>query len=94
MVGRKLLGYAETMACWKILTLFGLLLNLVGVVLLFFYVLPRRDRSDGIRLTFTGDKPNQELIRLERRWDFYSAIGLWCVIAGIVLQGFGVWLSP
>jgi hypothetical protein len=61
----------------------------------FLYVLPRRERTEGIRVTWTNpDKPNQELIRLERRWDIFSAIGLWFVIFGIVLQGLGVWLSP
>ena len=61
------------MACWKILTFVGLFLNLVGVVLLFLYVLPRRERTEGIRITWINpDKPNQELIRLERRWDTFS----------------------
>jgi hypothetical protein len=65
-------------ACWKILTLVGLFLNLVGVILLFLYALPRRERTEGIRVTWANpDKPNLELIRLERRWDIFSAIGLW-----------------
>jgi hypothetical protein len=67
------------MAFWKLLTFAGLLLNLI----------------EGIRVTWTNpDKPNQELIRLERRWDFRSQIGLWCVIIGIAFQAFGVWISP
>ena len=78
------------MATWKILTLIGLLLNIAGVILLFFYVLPRRERTDGIRGSWVGSKPNQELIKLERRWDRFSALGLWALITGIVLQGFGV----
>ena len=83
------------MAGWKIVTLVGLFLNLVGVILLFLYVLPRRERTEGIRVTWTNpNKPNQELIRLERRWDTFSWIGLGCVVVGIVLQGLGVWLSP
>jgi hypothetical protein len=83
------------MAGWKIVTLVGLFLNLVGVILLFLYVLPRRERTEGIRVTWTNpNKPNQELIRLERRWDIFSWIGLGCVVVGIVLQGLGVWLSP
>jgi hypothetical protein len=83
------------MAGWKIVTLVGLFLNLVGVILLFLYVLPRRERTEGIRVTWINpDKPNQELIRLERRWDTFSWIGLGCVVVGIVLQGLGVWLSP
>lgn len=83
------------LADWKIVTLAGLFLNLVGVILLFLYVLPRRERTGGIRLTWTNTQnPNQEVIRLERRWDILSWIGLGCVVVGIFLQGVGVWLSP
>jgi hypothetical protein len=83
------------MAFWKFLTFAGLFFNLVGVVLLFRYALPKRQRTDGVLFTWSNvDKPNQELIRLERRWDFWSEIDLWRVIIGIALQGFGVWLSP
>ena len=63
------------MATWKILTLIGLLLNIAGVILLFFYVLPRRERTDGIRGSWVGSKPNQELIKLERRWDHLARLG-------------------
>jgi hypothetical protein len=82
------------MACWKLLTLVGLVLNLVGVILLFFYVLPRRVRTDGIRGLMQGSVVHQELLKLERSWDFWSNIGLGCVIIGIVLQAVGVWFSP
>ena len=55
------------MACWKILTLVGLFFNLVGVIPLFLYVLSCRERTEGMRVTWTNpDKPNLELIRLER----------------------------
>ena len=70
-----------------------LVLNLVGVVLLFLYALPKRRGTNGVGINLAGDKPNQELIALERRWDFWSGFGLWCAIAGIALQGYGVWLS-
>ena len=83
------------LAGWKIVTLVGLFLNLVSVILLFFYVLPRRERSAGIRFNWTNtENPNQEVIRLERRWDILSWIGLGCVVIGIVLQGLGTLLSP
>jgi len=82
------------MACWKLLTFAGLFLNLAGVILLFLYVLPRRERTVGIRGSWARSEVNQTELRLERRWDFWSAIGLWCVIVGIVLQGVGVCLSP
>src|SRR5271166_2465521 len=76
------------MAGWKIVMLVGLFLNLVGVILLFLYVLPRRERTGGIGFRWTNtEKPNQVLISLERRWDIFSWIGLGCVVVGIVLQG-------
>jgi hypothetical protein len=82
------------MASWKLFTFAGLLLNLDGVILLFLYVLPRRERTGGITGSWARSEVNQVELRLERRWDFLSAIGLSCVIIGIALQGFGIWLSP
>ena len=63
------------MACWKLLTFAGLLLNLVGVILLFLYVLPRRERTGGISGSWARSEVNQAELRLERGWDFLSAIG-------------------
>ncbi len=82
------------MATWKTVSLVGLGLNLAGVIMLFRYALPKRQRTEGVLFSWTVDKPNKELIALERRWDFLSGFGLWCAIVGIALQGFGVWLSP
>jgi hypothetical protein len=76
------------------LTLVGLLLNVAGVILLFFYVMPRRERTGGIRGSWARSEVNQTELRLERHWDRRSAIGLWCVIIGVVLQGVGIWLAP
>ena len=84
------------MAVWKILTFVGLALNVIGVILLFFYVLPRRQRTtvpEGSLVNFFGRR-NEELIKLERHWDRLSTIGLWSVIIGIALQAVGVWLAP
>lgn len=83
-----------SLTCWKILTLVGLALNLVGVILLFRYVLPRRQRTGGVSINFHGDVPNKELIKLERRWDFLSLVGLTCVIVGIAFQAVGVFSAP
>ena len=82
------------MATWKIVSLVGLGLNLVGVIMLFKYALPKRQRTEGILFSWTVYKPNKELIALERRWDVRSGVGLWCAIVGIALQGFGIWLLP
>jgi hypothetical protein len=69
-----------------------MILNLPGVMLLFVYVIPQRIRTDGVILSWKGNKPDQKLIKLERNWDFWSGVDLWCVIIGIALQGFGVWI--
>jgi len=81
------------MALWKLLTLLGLALNLLGVILLFFYVLPRRQRTGGTLGMWEGIT-DQSVVDLERRWDLFSAIGLWCVIIGIALQAVAVWIAP
>jgi hypothetical protein len=78
------------MACWKILTLFGLVLNPVGVIVLFLYVLP----TGGITGQWERSEVDEAELKLERRWDLLSAIGLWSVIIGIALQGVGVWFAP
>ena len=82
------------MACWKILTLFGLVLNPVGVIVLFLYVLPRRHRTGGITGQWERSEVDEAELKLERRWDLLSAIGLWSVIVGVALQGVGVWFAP
>jgi hypothetical protein len=64
------------------LTLVGLVLNPVGVILLFLYVIPKRVRTDGILLLLQGNKSDQKLLRQERDWDLWSLIG-------ILLQGVG-----
>ena len=58
----------------------------------FFYVLPRRIRTGGTLGLWQSSNPDQNLIRLERRWDALSTIGLACVIIGILLQAAGVWI--
>lgn len=76
------------------MTLFGLVLNPVGVIVLFLYVLPRRDRTGGITGQWERSEVDEAELKLERRWDLLSAIGLWSVIIGIALQGVGVWFAP
>jgi hypothetical protein len=75
----------------NVLNLVGLVLNLVGVWLLFLYVLPRRSRTEGHRL-FIDEQPNPKVVRLERRWDFLSMIGLTAVTVGALLQILAIFL--
>ena len=81
------------MPWWKLLTFLGLFLNLVGVWLFFFYVLPGRIRTGGTLGFWQSSDPDQNLIRLERLLDTLSTIGLACVIIGILLQAASVWIS-
>jgi hypothetical protein len=84
------------MAWWKILTLIGLLLNLVGVLLLFFFVIPQRMRTKGV-VGVSFYNPNlsdQKALKTESLWDILSGIGLACVILGIILQFYAILISP
>jgi hypothetical protein len=75
----------------NLLNLIGLVLNLFGVWLLFFYVMPRRDRTGG----YAGYETSQydpKLVRIERRWDLLSAIGLAAVTIGTLLQILAIFL--
>jgi hypothetical protein len=50
-------------------------------------------RRGGTVVSWQGSIPEQKLIKLERRWDSLSLIGLACVIIGILLHGAAVWIS-
>jgi hypothetical protein len=82
------------MPWWKTYSLIGLGGNITGVVLLFFYVLPRRTRTEGKAVTWISSTVNESLVKLERRWDVLSMIGLWSVIVGTLLQAIGTWIAP
>jgi hypothetical protein len=75
----------------NVLNLAGLALNLLGVWLLFLYVLPRRNRTGGYRY-YGEEQPNPDLVRLERRWDWLSRIGLAAVTLGTLLQIIAIFL--
>jgi hypothetical protein len=75
----------------NVLNLVGLVLNLGGVWVLFWYVLPRRNRTGG-REPYVEGKSNLKLVQLERRWDRLSWIGLAAVTVGTLLQVFAIFL--
>ena len=54
----------------------------------------RRHRTGGITGQWERSEVDEAELKLERRWDLLSDIGLWSVIIGIALQGVGVWFAP
>ena len=70
------------------LSVAGLLLNLVGVLLLFRYGMPYRIETRGqIPLIIEQEDPAAKVI--ERRYRWLGYIGLVMVIAGTALQALG-----
>lgn len=63
----------------------GLLSDVVGVVLLYFYGLPTEiSRSGAIR--FIAEQTDTEELRLTRRYDRWARVGLACLLLGFLLQ--------
>jgi hypothetical protein len=63
----------------------GLIMNLAGVILLFFYVMPRRVRTAGYQ-TLYGLPADQNVANKERRFDLLSWVGLSLVVVGTLFQ--------
>ena len=66
----------------------GLLLDIVGVVLLFMFGLPSKVRREtGSYIIWGADASEQEATRKEyRRYQCMSFIALGCLVTGFVLQ--------
>ncbi len=62
----------------------GVLLNAVGVILLFFYAMPYRVRDEGEAL-WAKMKSSEERQK-DKRYEVRSLIGLALIILGTVLQ--------
>jgi len=78
---------------WKASALTGLVLSVIGVILLFFFVMPRRQRTGGTQRSVPTRPHFNEALK-EWRWDWYSAIGLLCVISGTIAQAVSVLIAP
>jgi hypothetical protein len=68
------------------LNVVGLLLALAGILLLFRYGMPYQIRTGGWPQWVDDNPPNQEQIKLERRYDRLGWVGLVCIVAGTVCQ--------
>lgn len=76
----------------KTLAIAGLLVNLVGVLMLFRYGMPYRIDSGGATYIITGQIDTKE-VELDRRYRQMGWVGLTLVVIGVVLQIFGALIS-
>ncbi len=75
----------------QVLTALGLSLDIIGVLLLFFYGLPPKINRDGANflLVRTGSEEEEQEVRKAARNKVLSTIALWLIIGGFVLQLIG-----
>jgi hypothetical protein len=72
------------------LNVVGLLLNLLGVVLLFRYGMPFRVRTDGSQVRWLTGVKNQKIVKAERVHSVLGWIGLTLIVLGTASQ---VWAT-
>ena len=75
------------MNCADIVNSMGLILDIIGVVLLFKYGLPAEVRkTGGMEILYPGGKSDEEAGRKYEYYKLRSRIGLGCLIVGFSLQ--------
>lgn len=67
------------------LTLIGLILDIFGVAIIYFWGLPEKIDKDGDILLSLGGADKEE-IKKAKKYDFMSTIGLGMLIVGFSLQ--------
>ena len=71
----------------------GLILNAAGVLLLFYFGMPFRVRTEG-KTARTFVLPDQsELVRAERRYDNLGTLGLFLILVGTAFQVYSNWID-
>jgi hypothetical protein len=73
-------------------TVIGIVLNAVGVILLFRFGMSYRERRGGNQFLIVAVSP--ELQKVERRYGFLGLTGLGCIIIGGIFQIAGALLTP
>ncbi|PIR39154.1 MAG: hypothetical protein COV35_01145 [Alphaproteobacteria bacterium CG11_big_fil_rev_8_21_14_0_20_39_49] len=69
----------------KILNSIGLGLDIIGVVLIFFFGIPQKmDRSGDIFIVLGEKSPNE--IKKIKKYDFWANTGLILIVSGFVIQ--------
>ena len=76
----------------KQVALWGISLNVVGVLGLFWFGMPFRLPSGGAQ--FLGTEVRPARLWLERLYGVLGTIALLFTLAGAVLQAYAVWLTP
>jgi hypothetical protein len=74
----------------KALNVFGVLLNLVGIVLLFLFGMPFRIAAGGKALTWTTSNIDLQVTKLDDLFGVLGWIGLLAIALGTLLQ---VWAT-
>ena len=72
------------------LSVVGLLMNLVGIILLFRYGMPFRVRTDGNQIRWLTGLKNAQIARIERMYSVLGWIGMVLIILGTTSQICGV----
>jgi hypothetical protein len=74
------------------IALWGIALNVAGVLGLFYFGMPFKLPTGGAFILGTGPDPRQ--LMLERVYGILGTIALLFTLAGAGLQAYAVWLSP
>lgn len=69
----------------------GLMLDIVGVILIFLYGLPEALSREGHQYIITKQKDEKEALKA-KKYDFRARIGLTLLILGFALQLVGHWI--
>ena len=64
----------------------GLVMNLVGVILLFRYGMPFRVRTGGNQVRFLSNVTDAQAVRAERPYDILGWIGLGLIVVATACQ--------
>lgn len=75
----------------RVLTTSGLILDIVGVVVLFCFGLPPRLAMSGI---LALDRNTDAFQKKEKRYRTWSYAALACLVTGFLLQIIGIWTYP
>ncbi len=75
----------------RVFTTSGLILDIVGVMVLFRFGLPPRLAMSGV---LTLDRDNDAYQKKEKRYRISSYAALFCLVTGFLLQIIGVWVYP
>ena len=76
----------------KEIALWGITLNVFGVLGLFYFGMPFKLPTGGAFIL--GTEPNARQLMLERLYGILGSVALVLTLAGAALQAYAVWLSP